>query len=430
MRGRLGRSGGSGPLLAMVTGGAVSAFGTAMTLLAIPWFVLHATGSPAQTGVVAAAEVLALTVSSALGGPLVDRIQPRLVSIGSDLLAAIGVGVVPVLSAAGLLPLWALVLLVALIGLSRAPGDTARDALLPRLAELGGTPIERATSLLEGLWRVGRLLGAVVGGSLIALVGPAQVLSVDSASYLVSVLVMVLFVRVRLTRGEPKPWSVGGHFGELREGLRYLLSDRLLAAVVGMVLLTNGFDGAYSSVMLPTFALDVLHSSVLLGVITATSGVAMVGGMLVYGAVGHQLPRWSVYVVAFLLAGAPRLAVMALIPRPWVLLTVIAVTSFACGAINPILQSQLYRRVPEALRGRVFGVVAAGALLGVPVGTFASGFLVQYVGLTPTLLAVSALYLAVTMCPLVFPVWRRLDDDVPVTEWDESSGNHVGGAAA
>ncbi|MFC0430498.1 MFS transporter [Kutzneria buriramensis] len=402
------------PLLALLTGTTVSLAGTAMTALSIPWFVLHTTGSPAQTGLVAAAGVAGLTVSSALSGPIVDRIQPRLVSIGSDLVAAVLVGLIPTLALAGALPLWALVLVVALQGLTRAPGATAEDALLPSAARVAGVPIARASSWQEGAARTGRFLGGALVGVLIALLGPAQVLYVDSASYLVSVLMTAVFVRVHLERDEPKPWSVAGHLTELREGLSYLRGDGLLAAVVSMVMITNMLDGAYTSVLLPTFGDRVLHSSVLLGVLVGTSTAAALAGVIAYGAIGGRLPKWGTYAVAFLLAGAPRLVVMAAAPPLAVLVTTIAVTSFAFGAINPILLSQLFARVPETMRGRVFGVVSAGALAGMPVGALLGGAVVELFGLTSALLLSAALYLTVTMCPFVFRVWRRLDEPVPV----------------
>ena len=414
------------PLLALLAGTTVSCAGIAMTVLAIPWFVLHTTGSAAQTGLVAAAEVAGLAVSSALAGPLLDRIQPRLVSIGSDALATVAVGLVPTLTMLGVLPLWALVLLTALLGLTRGPGGTAADALLPSAAKLAGTPISRASSWFEGSARTGRLLGGVSAGALIAFLGPAQVLYVDSASYLASALLTTLFIPIHLAREQPTAWSAHGHLAELRDGLRYLRQDGLLAAVVGMVMVTNMLDGAYSSVLLPSFGEQVLHSSVLLGLVAGTSSTAALCGVMAYGLWGERLPKWGTYAIAFVLAGAPRLVVMAAAPPLPIVLAVIAVTSFANGTINPILLSQLYTRVPETMRGRVFGLVGAGALAGMPVGALLGGAAVQFAGLTTALLLAAALYFTVTLCPFVFRVWRQLDEEVK----GASSGDHVGGAVA
>ncbi|MFI9379819.1 MFS transporter [Kutzneria sp. NPDC052558] len=413
------------PLLALLTGSVVSSAGTSMTVLAIPWFVLHTTGSAAQTGLVAAAEVAGLAVATGLGGPIADRIQPRLVSIASDTLAAVAVGLVPALTMLNLLPLWGLVLLTALLGLTRGPGSTAADMLLPSAAKLAGTPITRAASWFEGAFRIGRLVGGVSAGALIAFLGPAQVLYVDSVSYLVSALLTAVFIHVRLHQDEPKAWTVGGHLAELREGFRYLMRDRLLAAVVGMVLVTNMLDGAYVSVLLPSYGTLILHSSVLLGVVASVSSAATLCGVMAYGAVGERLPKWGTYAVAFLIAGTPKLVLMALEPSMLVLLPGLAVSAFAFGMINPILLGQLYSRVPETLRGRVFGVVASGALAGIPVGALLAGVLVQFAGLRSALLGAAALYFVMTLCPFVFRVWRRLDEPV-----EEASGDHVGGAIA
>ena len=72
-------------------------------MIAIPWFVLSTTGSPTQTGLVAAAEIAPLVVFKALGGPLLDRLGPRRVTLACDLLSAVVVGSIPLLHDLGLL---------------------------------------------------------------------------------------------------------------------------------------------------------------------------------------------------------------------------------------------------------------------------------------------------------------------------------------
>lgn len=110
------------PLVALFAANGVSVCGTMMTFLAIPWFVLETTGSSTQTGLVAAVELIAVVASSALGGPMVARFGARGASVLSDLLAALAVLAIPVLHLTVGLALWQLVLLVAVLGISRAPG--------------------------------------------------------------------------------------------------------------------------------------------------------------------------------------------------------------------------------------------------------------------------------------------------------------------
>ena len=61
------------PLLTLVGACGVSACGSAMTLLALPWFVLQSTGSGTWTGSVTALQLVGLLASSVLAVPMVDR---------------------------------------------------------------------------------------------------------------------------------------------------------------------------------------------------------------------------------------------------------------------------------------------------------------------------------------------------------------------
>src|SRR5262245_9641946 len=63
---------------------AISAAGTRMTLLAIPWLVLVQTGDPVKVGLVSAAEMLPYVLSGVLAAPLQDRLGARPTALISD----------------------------------------------------------------------------------------------------------------------------------------------------------------------------------------------------------------------------------------------------------------------------------------------------------------------------------------------------------
>src|SRR5439155_13287073 len=111
------------------------------------------TGSPVRTGLVLGVEIAGTVVSSVLCGPIVDRLGRKRSSVVSDVLAAVAVASVPVLHLTIGLPFWVLLGLTAVLGLSRAPGETARSAMLPALIELAGTTSHRAISAYEGVSR-------------------------------------------------------------------------------------------------------------------------------------------------------------------------------------------------------------------------------------------------------------------------------------
>src|SRR5260370_31516394 len=122
------------PIYALFTGNIVSYVGNTLTLLAIPWFVLQTTGSVAQAGIVGFFSLLSTIVSSALSSVLVERLGYKRTSVVGDLLSGLTILLVPLLYHTVRLAFWELLALVFIGGLLRAPRNTARTSLLPRLA--------------------------------------------------------------------------------------------------------------------------------------------------------------------------------------------------------------------------------------------------------------------------------------------------------
>jgi MFS family permease len=394
------------PFRALLTANAISITGTAMTLLAVPWFVLETTGSAARTGIAAACETVPLVVASALSGPLIDRLGPRRAAVLSDLFSAIGISLVPLLHLTVGLEFWQLCVAVGLTGLVRAPGDTARAVLVPGLIGLAGMPVERATSAYDGVSRGARMVGAPLAGGLIAVLGPSQVLLVDAGTFLAS----ALLIRSAVPAGVRAAADDGGRYlTKLREGVAGLRSDRLVLAIVSMVMVTNLLDAGFASVLAPVYAREVLHSSLGLGLLFGCFGLGALTGTVLYGIYGSRLPRWPVYTAAFLLVGAPRLFLLALEPPLAVILVFIAVTGIATGSINPILTAVEYERIPAHLQSRVFGAMSAGVLAGMPLGALLGGLAIEHVGLRTTLVGTGVIYLLATLSPLAWPVWRQMD---------------------
>ncbi|MBT2529850.1 MFS transporter [Streptomyces sp. ISL-99] len=407
-----GEPGGRKPFAAVLAANTVSIAGTSLTMIGVPWFVLDTTGSAGRAGVVAFCATLPVVVSALVGGPLIDRIGRRRVSVASDLVCGLAVGAIPLLHYAGVLEFWMLCALMAIGGLAHTPGMTARYVLMPDLAAHAGTTLARAASLFEGVSRGARMIGAALAGVLIALLGAEAVLLLDAATFAASALLVAAGVR-GVRAAEPQkaaPVSFTTYRRELREGYVFLLRHRLLLAIVLMVMLTNGLDQGWSSVLLPVHAKDNLGGATDLGMLAAIFGGCALLGALLYGAVGERFPRRVVFTVAFLLCGLPRFVVAALVDGTAALAVTMAAGGLAAGMLNPILTTVTYERVPQELRSRVGGVSTAGCELTMPLGGLAAGLLVEEAGLVTALLVVGGAYFLATLSPVVFPSWRTMDD--------------------
>ncbi|MFD7092071.1 MFS transporter [Streptomyces sp. NPDC059883] len=399
------------PLVATLTANTISIAGSSLTLIGVPWFALQTTGSPARAGVVAFCATLPVIVSAVVGGPVIDRLGRRRISIVSDLICGLAVAAVPLLHFAGVLEFWMLCALMAVSGLVHAPGITARYVLLPDLAERAGTTLPRAASLYDAASRGARMIGAALAGLLIAVVGAEAVLLLDAVTFLASATLIAAGIR-GIRAAEPQrqaPVSLATYRTELREGYAFLLRTRLLLGITVMVMITNGLDQSWSSVLLPVHARQELGGPASLGLLTALFGGAALLGALLYGAYGERFPRRVVFAGAFLLCGAPKFTVAALTDGTLPLAVTMAAGGLAAGVLNPILTTVMYERVPDGLRSRVSSVTTAGVELTMPLGGLVAGLLVERAGLSSTLLAVGGVYLLATLSPLVFPAWRTME---------------------
>ena len=398
------------PLYGWLTSEAVSITGTRVSMIALPWFVLTTTGSPGKTGLVALAEMLPMVLLKVLGGPIIDRVGPRRVSITCDLLSVLVVGSVPLLYHFGNLSFLGFLLLVAMAGALRGPGDSAKHALIPALVESAGVPMERATGLGSTVERGASMLGAVFAGGLISVFGPANALIVDAGSFLLSAVVLAW---ATIGMG-PAPREEGAaeppYRRQLAEGWRFIQGDRVLLGIAAMVALTNFLDIAWATVLVPVWANEYGGGAAAIGLLFAVFGAAALAGATCAAAWGERIPRYHTYLIAFLVGGAPRFVVMAFDSPLWAVLAVAVAGGFAAGFINPILGAVIYERIPAALVGRVTSLTTAMCFALMPLGGLLGGVLVSSWGLTVAMLAIGAAYFLVTMLPAVDPAWRAMDD--------------------
>ncbi len=408
------------PLYGWLTAEAVSLLGTRVSMIAIPWLVLVTTGSATRTGLVAAAELTPLVIFKATGGPLVDRLGPRRMAITADLLSLVSVGLIPLLHHAGSLTFPMLLVLVAIGGALRGPGDAAVGAMIPSLVEHAGVPFERATGLSSAIERGATMIGAAIAGGLVATVGAADAVAVDAVSFGVCAVILMLTTRGigRASRpvAQPEGDRRTSYAGELRDGWDFLRHDAVLMSLCLMIAVTNLLDLAWSAVILPVWAHDSGAGVGALGLVFAVWGGASMIGSFVAAAYGTRLPRFATYVVAFLVTGLPRFVLFALGVPLWAILAMCVVGGCASGFLNPVLGAVQFERIPPELVGRVTALNGAICWSLMPLGGILGGLVVSGIGLDPALLVVGLCYFAATMAPAFLPAFRGMDRARPVPE--------------
>ena len=400
--------------VALATAQVFSLSGTRLSMIAIPWLVLTLTGDAILTGVVAFAEMAPYVAAKALGGPLIDRLGARRISMLGDLGSLVAIGMVPLFDLAGLLAVPALIPLVVLLGALRGPADAAKHAMVPAVARAGGLSLERTTGLMGTIDRLAGMVGAGVAGALVAALGAAPALGFTALTFGLSAAT-VAFGLASMPHPVTETEVPAASYGQqLREGFDFLRGDALLVAIAVMIAMTNLLDQAYGVVLIPVWASQSGQGVAVLGLVFATfSGFSVLGSILA-AAFGEKLPRLPVYVGAFLVIGLPRYAVFAFDVPLMGVLAMLAVGGFSSGFINPIVSAVILERIPERLIGRVSSLVTASAWALMPFGGILGGALIAGVGLDATLLAFGVVYMAITLAPLGLKSFRGFSRGVGV----------------
>ncbi len=378
----------------------VSAFGTAMTPVALPFAVLEdLEGTPGDVGIVIAAGAGAQVLVQIFGGALADRGSRKRQMVRADVLAALAEGLLAALLLTGNATLPAVLALQVLIGIGFALHFPAAVGLVPLVV-----PRERlqpANALLALAHSSALGLGAAAGGLLAARFGAGVALGVDAATFAASAL-LVAGVRA----GPQLRGAAASLLAELRAGFREFVAHRWLWTIVlQFTVMTTGWFGTFA-VIGPIVAQRSLGGAEAWGTIAAAFGLGLVVGGVVMLRVNFARPMLVATLTCF---GGALLPLLLYTPSP---LLWIAAGAFVAGLgfeiFNVLWNTALHTHVDPAALSRVSAYDAVGSIALVPLGEVLAGFSVEAFGAPATLLAAAVAIVVPTAAVLLVPEVRHL----------------------
>jgi MFS family permease len=342
--------------------GAVTNFGSFLTLVALPVQIKDLTGSTTAVGAVGAVELVPLIVFGLYGGALADAVDRKLLIVGAEAaqgLLVAGLLVDTMAPHPAIWPLYAAAALSsALAGLQRP----ALDAIVPRIV-----PHDQLTAAvaLNGLrWQIGAVAGPSVAGVVIAYAGLGWSYGIDVATFAVSV-VLGLGLRRSPAAHDAAPPSLRG----IAEGARYAWGRKELLGTYVIDMAAMFF--AYPVAIFP-FLADDLHARWALGLMYAAGSV---GGLAVSLTSGwtSRVRRHGRMVVASAAGWGLAMACAGWSGHVWVVLLFLA-TAGGCDMLSGIGRSTMWNQtIPDALRGRLAGIELLSYSTGPQLGQVRSG---------------------------------------------------------
>jgi MFS family permease len=371
------------PFRFLLSGRIVSMTGNAVAPIALAFAVLDLTGSALDLGIVVGGRSITTIVFILIGGVVADRLPRSVVMVASSTLAAASQAAVAalVLTHTATIPL--LLALSCVNGLVSAFAFPAVSALVPQTVNDDERTQANALNRLGS--NAAMILGAALGGLLVAGVGPGWGLAVDSATFLVSA---VLFGLVR-GKDHRAPSSEGARMlTELREGWREFVSRPWVWIVVlGFTFFNMAEQGALN-VIGPTVA-DASFGRTVWGLVLAAETAGGVIGALI--AMRVRVRRLLLLGIVCCVAPPTLLVALALTPVATVLIPAALLTGLAIEQFSIAWEVSIQEHIPADKLARVYSYDALGSLLGIPVGQILAGPLAVALGASPALLIASGI---------------------------------------
>jgi MFS family permease len=389
------------------TGQAVSLVGTWMQQVAQAWLVLQVSGGdPLWLGVVAAAQYIPVMILGLFGGILADTLPKRQTLLAAQVVMMTLAAILAVLTATGLVEVWHIVLLAALLGCANAVDMPVRQSFAYEL--VGPRDVGTAVALNSAMFNGARVIGPAVAGVTIGLFGIAIAFAINAVSFLAVIFSLSVMRDDELHRARliPRPRSVGAVRENLVEGLAYVRHTPVVLMAVVVVGLVATF-GMNFSVLIPPLASEVLASDAAgYGFLMTASGLGALVAAVILVAGGR--PRQIRIGGGAVLLGVASLLLAFSTSYP---LSLLLMAPIGAGgiAMAATANATIQLAVPDGLRGRVMSVYTTAFSASVPIGGLLSGALASAVGIPMTVALGGALSLAVGGVALVW--WRRISPE-------------------
>jgi MFS family permease len=360
----------------------VSAFGSAMSYVVLPWQMYQLTKSSFAVGMLGVAEVVPMITLAFVGGALADYFDRRKllwISESGLLLCLIGL-IANSLSASP--RAWVLFTISALFAGLNALHRPAMESLTPKLVAAEQMPAVAALNSLR--YNFSYIIGPGIGGLLAVGFGAAFAYGIDLATYLVSLVALVLIRAVPPPAGADRP-----SLRSVVDGLRYARSRQELLGtyLIDLNAMFFGMPMALFPAMAESYggaAVGLFYAMPSVGALISAVISGWTGKVRKHGlAVTLAAVTWGMAIVGFGLA-----------KNLWLGLFFLALAGGADNISGLFRMAMWNQTIPDYLRGRMASIEMISYTTGPYLGNAEAGLVASLFGLRTSVVSGGALCVA------------------------------------
>jgi len=376
----------------------ISFTGSSMAPIAMAFGILELTGSTKDTAFVIATPTFASILVLVLGGVLADRSSRQKIIVGAESTAMLVQLVIATLFLTGNASISAMIVLMLINGITIAFNAPAATGFITQLVDKKDL---QATNALLGIARnLALIMGAALGGLLVAFIGAGWTILIDAISFGLSALFVYSIIPNKQVKHHPE--SI---VKELVLGWKEFTHHKWIWVIVlQFAFVVAGID-AFMGLLGPSVAKDYLNGPSDWGLIAGAVGLGtLIGGLIAFKLTVKYPMRLATICVLFF----SLIPLAMAISLPFYLIMLSAVLAgLGIQIFSVIWFTTLQIKIPAEMLSRVCAYDHIGSISLAPLGIVVSGFLYEYFGYQIVLILAALIIIVPTLLVLlVKDVWK------------------------
>jgi MFS family permease len=387
----------------------VSNLGSWMQDTAGTWLMTALTTSPLLIALMQTAAGLPVLLLGYPAGATADIVDRRRLLIFWQVWMLATVAALSVLTFAGMISPWTLLVLTFLLNIGAAMNNPAWQAIVPELVPRSELP--NAIAVNSAGYNLARAVGPAIGGLMVAafatvMLGAGAVFLVNSLSFVAVIVVLYQWRSTPLYKSALPAERLSGAF---LSGLRYLRYTPELRATFVRTFAFAGFASAVWALLAVVARQDLRQGAMAYGILNGCLGAGAVVGASVLPRLRQQLSA-NMIVAGSSVVFAGTLATLGLVRNVPLIVVSLLAAGFAWTSALSTLNVTVQISTPPWVQARALGTYQMIFWGGVASGSAFWGFMAEHISTPAALLA--ACFSALASIPLVHR-FRLLEETPP-----------------
>ena len=381
----------------------ISRLGDSIDAIAYSWMAYEITNSASWLAIIMGVNAIPTILFQPLVGALVERINQKKLMVLTDLGRGLIVFLTALFLITGDLTAWILLIFTFLNSTLEAFRMPAGMAVYPKI--ISKEKYTLATSLNQSISQIAQIIGMAAAGFIIGLMGTGGAIMIDATTFIISGIILSFLNLKQSTSSEKMELSFKNYVIDLKEGLHYFKSHKLvlviclLGSLMNVVVFPIGsFQAVYINDTLGLAAIALSVSS-----IAFSLGMALTSYL--YPKMSKHIPRYKLFLGSWGVLMVLLIALSLNGPHfiPTVIWIMLFLTFFLSGCslalLNIAANVSFMEHVEENYLARIGSLFNSMVMLATPIASFFFALIAKFLNISQIFLltGISGMILLIVM---------------------------------